>query len=67
MLQVCLLDQKFLLDDSKTVRQAVAGAGKEVGVPLRLAAFVRVQVGDGIHRQAGEGGGFAAEVAQMVK
>ncbi len=62
--QVCLLDQKYLLDDSLTVRQLLAKAGPK-GAPVRLSAFLRVQCGEGLEAQQ-EGADFAAEVAQMA-
>lgn len=62
----CLLQQRFLLDDSQRVAQVVAAAGKAAGVPLRLAAFVRVQVGEGLAGGAGGAKDFAAEVAELA-
>ena len=56
--ETCLSNQKFVVDDSKTVGKWLAG---EDG--LALGAFVRVKVGEGIEVQATD---FAAEVAATV-
>ena len=56
--ETCLSNQKFVMDDSKTVGKWLAG---EDG--LALGAFVRVKVGEGIEVQATD---FAAEVAATV-
>jgi elongation factor Ts len=72
--EVCLLDQRFLLDDAVTVREAVARFGKTVGAPaLRVGGYVRVQLGEGLSSPdgggvGGGGGGkdFAAEVASLA-
>jgi translation elongation factor EF-Ts len=67
---VCLLDQKFLLDDALSVSQllqqrakALLGGGAAAG-GLRVAGFVRVQVGEGLEQQAAKS--FADEVAEMA-
>jgi elongation factor Ts len=41
----CLLDQAFVKDDSKTVGQVIADAGKAGGGEARIKRFVRVEVG----------------------
>ena len=56
--ETCLSNQKFVMDDSKSVGKWLAG---EDG--LALGAFVRVKVGEGIEVQATD---FAAEVAATV-
>mmetsp|Transcript_41820 Transcript_41820/g.108259 ORF Transcript_41820/g.108259 Transcript_41820/m.108259 type:complete len:354 (-) Transcript_41820:147-1208(-) len=45
--EVCLLDQKFVMDDSKTISKVVKEAGVKLGVELRLTKYVRVGVGEG--------------------
>lgn len=50
--EVCLLEQKFVMDDSKTVGKVVAEAGKELGVDLKLTKYVRVAVGEGKNEPA---------------
>jgi elongation factor Ts len=58
--EVCLVDQPFIHDPSKTVAQVVAEAGKTAGAPVALKGFVRYALGEGIEKQTGD---FAAEVA----
>jgi elongation factor Ts len=55
--EVCLIDQPFIHDPSKTVAQAVGGAE-------HIAAFVRFALGEGIEKETSD---FAAEVAAAAK
>jgi len=41
-----LLDQPWVRDDSKTIRQLVADAGKEAGATLIVRRFARFQMGE---------------------
>jgi elongation factor Ts len=41
-----LLDQPWVRDDTKTIRQLVADAGKEAGATLTVNRFVRFQMGE---------------------
>ena len=58
--EVTLLEQPFVHDPSKTVAQVVKEAEARVGSPLKLTAFVRFALGEGIEKEEGD---FAAEVA----
>jgi elongation factor Ts len=62
--EVCLLDQPFIHEPSKTVSQVVQEAGKTAGAPVVLKGFVRYALGEGIEKQEAD---FAAEVASMSK
>lgn len=62
--EVCLLDQAFIHDPSKTVAQIVAEAAKVAGAPVALKGFFRYALGEGIEKQESD---FAAEVASMSK
>jgi len=56
-----LLSQKFVMDDSKTVEQAI----KDVDASIELVEYIRYELGDGIEKKEED---FAAEVAaQMAK
>ncbi len=55
--EVCLVDQAFIHDPSKTVGQAAGGAE-------HIAGFVRFALGEGIEKETTD---FAAEVAAAVK
>jgi len=58
-----LLDQTYVLDDKKTVAQAVEAAAKELGGEAEIVDFIRLEVGEGIEKQADD---FAAEVAAQM-
>jgi len=58
--EVCLLDQTFVIDGESKVSKAVEAAGADVGAPLKITAFARVQLGEGIEKEESD---FAAEVA----
>lgn len=58
--EVCLIEQAFIHDPSKTVAQAVKDAAGKVGAPVELKGFVRYALGEGIEKQETD---FAAEVA----
>jgi elongation factor Ts len=62
--EVCLIDQAYVRDPSKTVGQAVQEFGNRTKQPLRIAGFVRYALGEGIEKN---GSDFAAEVAAAVK
>jgi len=62
--EVCLLEQLFVYDPTRTVAMAVKAAEKAVGAPIALKGFVRFALGEGIEKPVGPD--FAAEVASMV-
>jgi elongation factor Ts len=55
-----LLTQVFVIDGKSKVADIVAAAAKAAGTPIKVAAFVRLQLGEGIEREEKD---FAAEVA----
>jgi elongation factor Ts len=62
--EVCLIDQAYVRDPSKTVGQAVQEFGNRTKQPLRIAGFVRYALGEGIEKNESD---FAAEVAAAAK
>jgi elongation factor Ts len=58
--EVCLLDQPYIHAPDKTVAHALKEAEGKVGGPIKVTAFVRYALGEGIDRPEGD---FAAEVA----
>lgn len=58
--EVCLLDQAFIHDPSKSVAQALKESEGKVGGPIALKGFIRFALGEGIEKQESD---FAAEVA----
>ncbi len=61
--EVCLLDQGFIFDDKKSVAQAVKEAESKVGAPIKITAFVRYALGEGIDRPSDDFGGEVAALA----
>lgn len=61
--EVCLVDQPFVHDSSKTVTQAVKEAEKAAGAPIVLKGYLRFALGEGIEKETSD---FAAEVAAAV-
>lgn len=51
--EVVLMEQKYIIDDTKTVKTVLDNLSKEVGSPVKIESFVRVEVGEGIERQEG--------------
>ena len=62
--ETVLLEQIFVIDAETKVAKIVDAAGKEVGVPVKLAAFDRLVLGEGVEKDATD---FAAEVAATLK
>ncbi|WP_018631364.1 translation elongation factor Ts [Neomegalonema perideroedes] len=62
--QVVLLRQAFVMNPDVTVAQAVEGLAKELGTPVKLVAFSRLAVGEGVEKAETD---FAAEVAAAAK
>jgi len=61
--QVCLLDQKFIKDDSKTIQQMITDAVAKIGENVKIRRFTRYELGQGLEKKSGD---FAAEVASMT-
>ena len=61
--EVCLLDQLYIHDGGKTVAQALKEAEGKVGAPIKLTAFTRFALGEGIEKVEND---FAAEVAAQA-
>lgn len=59
----CLLDQAYVHDGAKSVAQVLGEVSKSAGAPVKLAGFVRMQLGEGIEKAADD---FAAEVAKAA-
>ena len=55
-----LMSQTFVIDGESTVETAVKNAESDVGAPVKIAAFVRYALGEGIEKEEQD---FAAEVA----
>ncbi|HKT54212.1 MAG TPA: translation elongation factor Ts, partial [Caulobacteraceae bacterium] len=61
--EVVLLKQPFVMNPDQTIEQLVAETGKETGSPVKLKAFARFALGEGVEKKTDD---FAAEVAQLT-
>jgi elongation factor Ts len=61
--EAVLLDQVFVIDGESRVGKVVEAAAKTAGTPIKVAAFVRFALGEGIDRPATD---FAAEVGAQL-
>ena len=61
--EVCLMKQAFVMDPDITVEKAVENAAAEVGAPVKLTAYTRLAVGEGVEKEVED---FAAEVAKTM-
>lgn len=61
--EVVLLEQVFVVDGETKVSKVLENAAKDVGAPITIAGFVRLQLGEGIEREEQD---FAAEVAATL-
>lgn len=61
---ICLLDQEFVKDPSKTVRTLAAELSARTGETVVIRRFVRYALGEGLQRKQDD---FAAEVAAQVR
>jgi elongation factor Ts len=61
--EVVLLEQIYVVDGESKVAQVIEKAAKALGAPIKLTAFARYQLGEGIEKAQDD---FAAEVAKMA-
>ncbi len=61
--EVVLLEQAFVMDPDKKVKDAVADFAKELGSDVKITGFVRFGLGEGIEKEETD---FAAEVAAQL-
>ncbi len=61
--EVCLLDQKYVIDGETRISKVIEDAAKTIGAPVTLKGYARVQLGEGIEKEEKD---FAAEVAAAV-
>lgn len=60
----CLLEQRYVKDDSKKVSNVLKEAGKAIGSDLEIQDFVRLQCGEGLDKEQSN---FADDVAQALQ
>lgn len=61
--QVCLLEQKFVKDDEKTIQQMVTETVSRIGENIQIRRFSRFVVGEGLEKKKSD---LAAEVAAAI-
>ena len=59
---VCLLEQVYVKDDSKTIKQLLQDAVATIGENIQVRRFARFVLGEGLDKKEDD---FAAEVAKM--
>lgn len=58
-----LLEQQYVITGEGTVQQAIDAKAKELGAPIKLTAFTRFALGEGIEKEETD---FAAEVQKAM-
>ena len=58
-----LMSQIFVMDNETPIEKVVKNAEAEAGAPVKLAGFVRMQLGEGVEKKEED---FAAEVAKTA-
>ncbi len=61
--EICLLDQTFVIDNETKIAKVIENAAKEIGSDIKLTAFAKYSLGEGIEKKQDD---FAAEVAAAV-
>ncbi len=62
--EVVLMEQAFIMDPDKKIKDVVAAAAKELGTDVALTNYVRFALGEGLEKKNED---FAAEVASCMK
>jgi elongation factor Ts len=60
---ICLLEQKYVKDDEKTVEQIIQDSIATIGENIKIRRFSRYVLGEGLEKRSDD---FAAEVAAQV-
>ena len=61
--EICLMDQIFVIDGETSICDLVKNAAGDVGAPVELKAYSRIQLGEGIEKEEED---FAAEVNKVA-
>jgi elongation factor Ts len=61
--EVVLLEQVFVIDGETKISKVLENAAKDAGAAIKLKAYARFQVGEGIEKEQED---FAAEVAKVA-
>ncbi|MFW5990510.1 MAG: elongation factor Ts, partial [Campylobacterales bacterium] len=58
-----LINQKFVKDDKKSIKQVVSEAAKAAGGDAEVVEYVRFELGEGLEKKSCD---FASEVAAQL-
>jgi elongation factor Ts len=61
--EICLLDQSWVKDDSKTIEQLQQELVAKIGENIKIRRFARFELGEGLEKKKDD---FAAEVAKQA-
>ena len=61
--EVCLLEQEFVKDSSKTISQLIGDATNKIGEKISIRRFVRFQMGEGLEKRKDD---FVEEVKKQA-
>lgn len=61
--EICLLDQDFIKDSDKKIRDILNDLIAKIGENIKIRRFVRYEVGEGLEKREED---FAAEVAKQI-
>ncbi len=61
--EVVFVEQTFVIDGETKVKKVIENAAKDAGTDIKLAGYVRLELGEGIEKEEDD---FAAEVAAMT-
>ncbi|MCX7629200.1 MAG: translation elongation factor Ts [Geminicoccaceae bacterium] len=61
--EAVLMEQAFVIDPNKRIREVVAAAARAAGAPITVAGFVRMQLGEGLEKESSD---LASEVAKLT-
>ena len=62
--EVCLMEQPFVKDPDKTIRDLISEAPVAIGEKISIRRFVRYERGEGIEKRQDD---FAAEIAANLE
>ena len=62
--EVVLLEQAFIMDPEKKIKDIISDCAKEVGAPVSLSAYACFKLGEGIEKKVDD---FASEVSSLAK
>lgn len=53
--EVVVLEQVFVMDNETKIAKVIENKAKELGTPIRMTGFVRLELGEGVSKDEGEG------------